>query len=140
MTAPAAPAPAESGVSVEFASPMPGLNPYTAFRLDPVDGAAGLYALRALDADVRLFLLDAGSGAFGYAPEIPAAVRAEIGAVDGDEPRVLVVANPADDGVYINLRAPIVMHRETGRAVQVILEDQAYPIRALLGGGDRQDA
>lgn len=130
MTPSAAAAP---GVSVAFASPMPGLSPYTAFTLEGIAGADGLFALRAADADIRLFLLDADSGGFGYAPQIPAEVRDEIGAHDDEDARIFVVANPADDGVYLNLRAPIVIHRHSGRAAQVILDDQSYPIRALLG-------
>ncbi|WP_217184100.1 flagellar assembly protein FliW [Streptomyces sp. AC495_CC817] len=129
MTAPVLGTPA---LAVEFAAPMPGLSPHTSFSLEPIAGADGLYALRAADADLRLFLLDA-DGDDGYAPSIPAAVRADIGAEHDDDLRILVVANPGDDGVYVNLRAPIVVHRGTGRATQAILEDQAYPVRALLG-------
>ncbi|MBT2473820.1 flagellar assembly protein FliW [Microbacterium sp. ISL-103] len=122
-----------ANTAVEFASPMPGLSPYTAFTLEQIAGAEGLYALRADDADVRLFVLDPQSGEYGYEPSIPGDVRAEIGAADDSVIRVFVVANPSAEGVYINLRAPIVIHRDTGRAAQVILDDQAYPIRALLG-------
>ena len=120
--------------AIVFASPMHGLSPYTAFGLEAIGGAEGLYAMRARDADVRLFLLDAAAVAHDYQPQIPAAVRAEIGADDDDELRVYVVANPSDAGVHVNLRAPVVVHAETGRAAQVILEEQTYPIRALLGG------
>lgn len=134
MTTTAAP-----GILVEFATPMPGLSPYTAFALEGIPGAEGLYALRAVDADVRLFLLEPSAGEYGYDPRIPAPVLAEIDAVDESAVRVFVVANPAEDGVYLNLRAPLVLHRESGRAVQVILEDQAYPIRALLGAGTGHD-
>lgn len=122
-----------TGFAVEFTTPMPGLSPYRTFTLEQIAGAEGLYALRAADADVRLFLLDPLSGDYGYAPALPADARSELGASDDSEIRVFVVANPADDGVYINLRAPVLVHRETGRAAQVILDDQAYPIRALLG-------
>jgi len=124
-----------TGFAVEFSSPMPGLSPHTAFTLEQIAGAEGLYALRASDADVRLFVLDPFSGDYDhdYDPRLSSDVRAGIGAVDDSEIRVFVVANPADDGVYINLRAPVLIHRETGRAAQVILDDQDYPIRALLG-------
>ncbi|MDN3443829.1 flagellar assembly protein FliW [Microbacterium sp. APC 3901] len=121
-------------LDVEFAAPMPGLSPHTAFTLEQIDGAEGLHALRATGADVRLFLLDPASGDYGYDPTIPAEVRGQIGAADDSDIRVFVVANPSADGVYINLRAPILIHAESGRAVQVILEDQRYPIRARLGG------
>lgn len=119
---------------VEFASPMPGLSPYTAFSLESIPGAEGLYALRAVGADVRLFLLDPDFSDYDYEPRIPAEVRAELGADDEAAVRVLVVANPADDGVFVNLRAPIVMHPITARAAQVILDDDSYPIRVRLDG------
>ncbi|MBO9625760.1 MAG: flagellar assembly protein FliW [Microbacterium sp.] len=118
--------------SVDFATPMPGLAPHTAFGLEEVDGADGLYALRARESDVRLFLLDPRVVDDAYAPPIPGAALAEVGA-EADEVRVFVVANPGDDGVSLNLRAPVVVHKDSGRAVQVILEDASYPIRALLG-------
>lgn len=124
----------QTAVALEFTSPMHGLSPYTAFRLQSVDGVAGLFTLRAVDADVRLFLLDASSVDPGYAPRIPAGVRAELGASDGDPLRMLVIANPSDGGVHVNLRAPIVVHADTGKALQVILDDQDYPLRARLGG------
>lgn len=119
---------------IEFASPLLGLAPHTTFTLESIAGADGLHALRATDADVRLFLLEAEYVGRAYAPTVPASVRTELGASEGDPLRVLVVANPGDEGVHVNLRAPIVVHPGNGRAVQVILEDQAYPIRSLLGG------
>ncbi|WP_314647716.1 flagellar assembly protein FliW [uncultured Microbacterium sp.] len=120
--------------SVTFVTPMPGLHPYTAFSLHAVDGAAGLFALRSVEADVRLFLLDASDGPSEYEPRVPAVALEEIGAAATEDVRVLVVANPADDGIHLNLRAPLLVHRETGRALQVILDDQDYPLRARLGG------
>lgn len=121
-------------VEIEFVVPMPGLSPYTAFRLEHLDGFDGLYALRAVDAELRLFVLDPRRAGVDYAPVLSAGHRAEIGAADEDAVRVLVVANPAEDGVYLNLRAPVIIHAQSGRAAQVILDDQDYPIRALIGG------
>lgn len=129
---------------VEFTAPLPGLGPHTSFTLDGIDGAEGLYALRAASDTLRLFVLDTEAGDYGlagadglsedggYRPPLGAGIRAQIGAADESEVQVFVVANPADDGVYLNLRAPIVVHRGTGRATQVILDDQKYPLRALL--------
>ncbi|GAA4189078.1 hypothetical protein GCM10022219_04230 [Microbacterium oryzae] len=126
-----------SALDVAFTSPPPGLQPHTAFRLEPIAGADGLYALRAVDADLRLFLLDALGGAYGFEVEPPPGALAEIEAEDLAEVRLLVVANPAEEGVYVNLRAPIVIHRSTGRAVQTILDDSTRPIRLLLGAPGR---
>ena len=47
--------------------------------------------------------------------------------------RVFVVANPSDDGVFVNLRAPVLLNPRTGAAVQVIFDDASYPLRARLG-------
>lgn len=118
--------------AVEFTSPLPGLHPYTSYAIDRIDGAPGLYALRSVDEAVRLFLLDPVVAGDDYEPPLPAGVWAELGAADRSEVRTFVVANPADDGVFVNLRAPILIHGESGRAAQVILEDQQYPVRALL--------
>ncbi|WP_223628709.1 flagellar assembly protein FliW [Microbacterium sp. EST19A] len=122
----------QTAVAIEFATAMPGLSPYTAFSLASIVGVEGLYALRAVDADVRLFLLETAVVDLEYAPRIPVGIRGEIGATDADVLRTFVIANPSDDGVHVNLRAPIVVHPDTGRAAQVILDDQDYPIRALL--------
>ncbi len=127
-----------TAIPVEFGAPMPGLAPHTSFTLEAIPGAHGLSALRAVDADVRLFLVDGRVADAGYRPRLPDSALADIGAAGDDAVRVLVVANPGDEGVHVNLRAPILVHDTTGRAVQVILEDQTYPIRALLGGlGER---
>ncbi|WP_144872670.1 flagellar assembly protein FliW [Microbacterium sp. 1.5R] len=118
--------------AVEFVVPMPGLRPHTSFALEPIAGAEGLYALRATDADVRLFLLDPVFNDFPYAPRISSGVRSDLGVGDADDLRLLIVANPSDDGVFVNLRAPIVIDPATGRAAQVILDDEDYPIRVRL--------
>lgn len=120
-------------VDVEFVSPLPGLGSHTSYTLERLAGAEGLYALRAAGGAVRLFLLDAQQDDDRYRPAVPASACAEIGAAAASDLRIFVVANPGDDGVHVNLRAPIVVHRGTGRAAQVILDDHSLPIRALLG-------
>lgn len=122
-------------VDVDFVSPLPGLHPHTSFALDRIQGAEGLYALRSTDETVRLFLLEPACAGYSYEPPLPDGVRKELGAGDPSEMRLFVVANPGESGVTLNLRAPILIHGESGRAVQIILEDQRFPVRALLGQG-----
>lgn len=119
--------------AVEFVAPPPGLHPHASFRLSRIAGAPDLYALRSADETVRLFVLDPLSVGHAYPPRTLAGARAAVGADAQDEVRVLVVANPAEHGVCVNLRAPIVVHRGTGRATQAILEDQELPLQLLLG-------
>ncbi|MDQ1113093.1 flagellar assembly factor FliW [Microbacterium testaceum] len=120
-----------SSVDVEFAKSLPGLAPRTSFLLEPIEGAEGLYALRSTIDDVRLFLLDPASGGLAYDPPLAAAALVDIGAA-ADEVRMFVVANPGEDGVFVNLRAPILVNARTGAAAQVIFDDTVYPIRARL--------
>ncbi|MDU0344319.1 flagellar assembly protein FliW [Microbacterium sp. KSW2-29] len=130
---PATGTPAEiSDLDVEFASSPPGLGPLTSFRLTRIEGARGLYTLRSTGDEVRLFLVDPATVVSGYHPRITAGMRDEIGS-DEDAVRVFVVANPSDEGVFVNLRAPVLLNERTGAAAQIIFEDTSYPLRAQLG-------
>lgn len=123
-----------AGLDVEFARSLPGLSPLTSFRLDRIDGAEGLYALRAVADETRLFIVDVAVVAPVYDPPVTSEMRDEIGAA-ADDLRVFVVANPADEGVFLNLRAPVLINIRSGAASQVILEGTSYPLRAVLGAG-----
>ncbi len=119
-------------LDIEFTASLPGLAPFTSFRLSRIEGAQGLYALRSRGEEVRLFLVDPSLVVAGYAPRITAAMRAEIEAEE-EGAVVFVVANPSEDGVFVNLRAPVLINARTGAAVQVIFDDASYPLRARLG-------
>ncbi len=121
-----------AGIDVDFETSPPGLAPRTSFRLEPIEGADGLYALRSTSDDLRLFLLDPARGGLAYDPPIATASLSALSA-SPDEVRVFVVANPADDGVFVNLRAPILVNARTGAGTQVIFDESAYPLRARLG-------
>ena len=119
---------------LEFIAPPLGLAPHTRFRLDPIDGADGLFALRAIDDDaLRLYAVDPQTVVAAYAPTIPDENADALGLTGPDDALLLVVASHTPDGVHVNLLAPIVAHRDTGAAAQVILEGQDYPLRAPLG-------
>ncbi len=120
--------------AVRFVTPPPGLAPHTAFTLDPVSGSGGLFAMRSVDdPDVRLFVVDPGAVVPDYAPVLSDAQATGLGLGSPDEAQLLVVARMSDDGVGVNLLAPVVVNRRTGDAAQVILEGQDLPVRALLG-------
>ncbi|WP_424448473.1 flagellar assembly protein FliW [Microbacterium arborescens] len=119
--------------ALEFVTPPPGLSPHTAFALDEVDAAGGLYALTAAaDPEVRLFAVDPAAVLEDYAPVLSDAHVADLGLAAPDDARVLVVARMTDEGIGVNLLAPVVINRRTGAAAQVILEGQDLPVRALL--------
>lgn len=119
--------------AVAFVTPPPGLAPHTEFALAPVDGAGGLFSLRATaDPDLRLFLVDPRSVLGDYAPRLTDEQSAQLALASPGDALVLVVANPGADGVHVNLLAPVVVNTATGAAAQVILENQDYPVRAPL--------
>ncbi|AZH77749.1 MULTISPECIES: flagellar assembly protein FliW [Microbacterium] len=120
--------------ALTFLAPPPGLAPHVDFDLAPVDGADGLFAMRAArDADLRLYLVDPRTVLDEYAPILTDEQADGLALGSPDDALILVVAHPSSEGVSVNLLAPVIVNRTTGAASQVILEDQDYPLRAPLG-------
>jgi flagellar assembly factor FliW len=116
-----------------FVTPPPGLDPLREFDLAEVEGAVGLYTLRdTAGVDVRLFLLDPAHFVPEYRPALSAEQLAALDAASDAELDVYVVATIQDGAPVVNLLAPIVVHPMTARAAQVILEGDAWPLRAEL--------
>lgn len=121
-------------VALTFLAPPPGFAPHVDFALAPIDGADGLFAMRAVDdSDLRLYLIDPSSVLSEYAPILTDEQAGGLALGSAEDALILVVAHPAADGVSVNLLAPVIVNRTTGAASQVILEDQDYPLRAPLG-------
>ena len=121
-----------ASLPVSFTAPMPGFENLHGFSLRSVEGAAGLYALEAGSTPVRLFLADAAVFAPGYAPPVPAAALEALDLEDSEAPQVLVVLNHSPGSTTVNLMAPIVLNRSTGRCTQLVLDGRDYPLRAEL--------
>lgn len=100
----------------------------TEYELDPVEGAPGLYALRAVSGEARLYLLDAATHLPEYRPIVP---RIDLEDLDVRDPRVLVVINPAASPTTVNLAAPILVAPDH-RARQTILDRGDWPLHAPL--------
>ena len=116
-----------------FTAPPPGLGTAVDYVLTGIDGVDGLYNLTAGDfPKLGMFVLDSTRYVPDYRPQIPADRMSELGLDIGSVPHLLVVARPGDDELTVNLMAPIVVNPETGRASQVILEAEEYPVRAVL--------
>jgi flagellar assembly factor FliW len=119
---------------VAFVAPPFGLEPLVDFVLDEVEGATGLFALRATDtsSDVRLYVLDAAVHLPDYSPVLTDEQTTGLDLHDAAEALLLVVATPASSGMTVNLLAPVVVNTRTGQAAQLILEGQDWPLRAEL--------
>ncbi len=118
---------------LEFVAPPPGLAPHTAFVLDRIAEAEGLFALTAVSDDaVRLFLVDPRDVAPDYAPVLTDTQAEQLALDSADDALLLVVAQLTEAGVGINLLAPVVVNQRTGGAAQLILEGQDFPLRSVL--------
>ena len=117
--------------ALHFEVPPPGLAPLRDFTLDAVDGAPGLFAMRAEpEAGLRLFLIEPHQYLPAYTPEFTAEQVAPVGGPESAS--VFVVATLDGGEPVVNLLAPIVVNSDDGRAAQVILDSSDWPLRAKL--------
>jgi flagellar assembly factor FliW len=113
--------------------PVPGFPAHRDYALVPADGAGLLWWLQAVAPDGPRFVAVPAAAYFpGYAPVLPAAVRTELGLAPVDAAQLYcLVTIPEGDvaSATANLRAPVVVNPDTGRARQVLLADPAHPVR-----------
>ena len=120
--------------------PLPGFPDHRDYVLVPAlgsgDAAGLLYWLQSVKPDGPRFLAVPARAFFpDYAPALPRAVRGELGLEEGAEAVLYcLVTVPAGDAgaATANLRAPLVVNPARGTARQVVLNDDAHPIRELL--------
>ncbi|MCF6509329.1 flagellar assembly protein FliW [Blastococcus sp. MG754426] len=121
---------------LSFTEPVPGFPGYRDYVLVAGDGSGLLFWLQAVAPDGPRFLaVPAGEFFPGYAPVVPAAVRAELGLADVADARVYcLVSVPGGDvaEATANLRAPVVVAPATHRARQVVQTDGSLPLRRRL--------
>lgn len=120
---------------IRFVEPPPGMSSLSQFVLAPLDSQGLMFTLRAADhPGTRLFAITPFPYFPDYAPRLSDEARAVIGLAQGEAPVLLVIVNPSADGaITANLLAPIVVDPATGAAVQVVLDDDRWPLRAPLG-------
>jgi flagellar assembly factor FliW len=120
-------------VPLHFVAPPLGFSDLVDFSLNDVEGAEGLYSMRADSDDaVRLFVIDAALHLPQYLPELTDEQGATIGLTTAEDASVLVVVNPTDDVTTVNLLAPIVINTKTGDTSQFILDDTSWSVREPL--------
>ena len=121
---------------LSFAEPLPGFPGHHDYALVPGDAAGLLFWLQSVAPDGPRFLAVPAREFFpGYAPVVPAAVRAALGVRHLDEAQVLcLVSVPGRDvaEATANLRAPVVVAPATHRARQVVQADPSLPLRRRL--------
>jgi flagellar assembly factor FliW len=131
-----APARAPSVQALTFTEHLPGFPGHRDYVLVPGDAAGMLFWLQSVALEGPRFLAVPAPAFFpDYAPELPESVLTELGLLDAaDAGLFCLVTVPAGDvaSATANLRAPVVVNRDTHRARQVVLADGKHPIRRAL--------
>jgi flagellar assembly factor FliW len=117
--------------ALSFVEPLPGFVGDD-YALAPIDEHGVLFSLRSLtQPDLRLVLSPPAVFFPEYRPAVADAVGVLLGSDEVDLLLVLSIAHSLADATA-NLRAPVVVARSTGLAVQVVLDDDTLPMRAPL--------
>ncbi len=121
--------------TIEFAAPMPGFPHHRRFLLVRLDESGHLYALTSLDEPSLRFLVAPPFLLFPeYAPELDEETLELLGVRDPERLLILLVIRVGESAreATANLLAPIIIDRESGRAVQAVLTGSGLPVRAPL--------
>lgn len=133
-TATTAPGPTTAPEELEFTSPPPGMADLRRFTLTALDDTGFLFAMHSVDRPgVRLFVVPPRPYFPEYAPHVDPTAVSSLD-LEGREPVLLVVVHPGQDGEppTANLLAPIAVDPVSGRALQVVLDTDEWPLRAEL--------
>ena len=119
--------------TITMAVPMPGFPAHREFVLVRLNEDGLLYAFTSIQDPELRFLVAPPEPFFpDYAPEIDEEVFAALNTKDPDRLLLMVVITAGVDETTANLMAPIVVDRDSLRAIQVVLSGSGYPVRAIM--------
>ena len=111
---------------------LPGFDQIRSWHLEREAPDAAFAVLRATgEPSIGLLVTEPWDLAPGYEPDLPDSELAALGVDEAGEDAIFVVAgiDVAKRRAWLNLAAPIVVHVASGRARQVILDRQGWPVR-----------
>lgn len=118
---------------IDMALPMPGFPAHRQFVLVRLNDQGLLYAFTSVEDPELRFLVAPPEPFFpDYAPEIENEVFAALNTKDPDRLLVMVVITAGVDTTTANLLAPIIVDRDSRRAMQVVLSGSKMPVRAVM--------
>ncbi|GAB1694675.1 flagellar assembly protein FliW [Krasilnikovia sp. M28-CT-15] len=118
---------------IEMASPMAGFPAHRQFVLVRLNDDGLLYAFTSVQDPSLRFLVAPPEPFFpDYAPEIENDTLAALNNTDPDRLLVMVVITAGTEETTANLMAPILVDRDSRRAMQVILQGSKMPVRAVM--------
>ncbi|MEV0896863.1 flagellar assembly protein FliW [Actinoplanes sp. NPDC049802] len=119
--------------TITMAVPMPGFPAHREFCLVRLNDDGLLYAFTSIEDPELRFLVAPPEPFFpDYAPEIENGVFAALNTKDPDRLLLLTVITASENETTANLLAPIVVDRDSMRAMQVVLSGSGYPVRAIM--------
>jgi flagellar assembly factor FliW len=125
--------PSQGLPTIDLAVPMPGFPRHRQFVLVRLNDEGLLYAFTSTEDPELRFLVAPPEPFFpDYAPEIDDEVFAALNTTDPDRLLLLVVITAGVNETTANLLAPIVVDRDSRRAMQVILNGSGMPVRAIM--------
>jgi flagellar assembly factor FliW len=118
---------------IDMAVPMPGFPAHRRFCLVRLHDEGLLYAFTSVDDPSLRFLVAPPEPFFpDYAPEIENEVFAALNTKETERLLVMVVITAGVNETTANLLAPIIVDRDTMRAMQVVLNGSGMPVRAVM--------
>ena len=119
--------------TITMAVPMPGFPAHREFVLVRLNEDGLLYALTSTeDPDLRFLVAPPEPFFPDYAPELEQDVFAALNTRDPDRLLLLTVITAGTNETTANLMAPIVVDRDSMRAIQVVLSGSGLPVRAVM--------
>lgn len=118
---------------IDMAVPMPGFPALRQFVLVRLHEEGLLYAFTSIQNPELRFLVAPPEPFFpDYAPEIENEVFAALNTKDPDRLLAMVVITAGTEETTANLLAPIIIDRDSRRAMQVVLTGSNLPVRAVM--------
>lgn len=124
--------------ALRFVEPLPGFDSEDDYTLAAIDDRGLLYSLRSVhDPSLRFVLTPPDRFFDDYRPELAPVVAQSLGSGGADDVQVLVMLTISSGlmEATANMRAPIVVSATTGRAMQVVLDDESLPMQRRLVPG-----
>jgi flagellar assembly factor FliW len=124
--------------TVHFVEPLPGFDDEDTYTLSGIDDRGLLYSLRSVhDPSLRFVLTPAECFFDDYRPELAPVVTESLGSTGDDDVQLMLMLTIASGLLQAtaNLRAPIVVAPSSGRAMQVVLDDESLPMQRRLVEG-----
>ena len=119
--------------TITMAVPMPGFPAHREFVLVRLNDDGLLYAFTSIQDPELRFLVAPPEPFFpDYAPEIENEVFSALNTKDTDRLLLLTVITAGVNETTANLLAPIVVDRDSMRAIQVVLNGSGLPVRAIM--------